>query len=408
MFTKCPTVSTPSGIQQQKSLKMSMCSAVNAPLVKHRSGVSSAVFLKSAIWPQYSVINIEFLNGADWQKAWVEKVVTEKLSPLINLQLVFNAYPAQITISFDSQGASSLIGSQSPLQRPSMYLGWTDYPDKFEWKGISYTPSANAPGTLGASSGSIQRGMHRNNGFTTGATVIHEFGHALGMLHEHQNPRGTPIEWNKEAVWNAYCGPPNNWDWQAISGNVLDSLTLDSTNGSSFDPDSIMIYQFSPQLTLNMKNGTHMNAELSTLDKQWLQKTYPTTTTSTTDTSTTSTTTDTSTTDTTGSSLYGCVNGICSASDTGTFSTIDDCYKSCGTFIYPTIQCKECGVSIDVEPICQNQLGETIVGCGTKPTLKTIQCDACVSSSYNMIWVGITTMILLFLIVSLLRNYKLK
>ena len=30
--------------------------------------------------------------------------------------------------------------------------------------------------------------------------VLHEFGHALGLIHEHQNPKGGGIEWNRDAV----------------------------------------------------------------------------------------------------------------------------------------------------------------------------------------------------------------
>jgi hypothetical protein len=39
--------------------------------------------------------------------------------------------------------------------------------------------------------------------------VIHEFGHALGLIHEHQNPSGG-IQWNKPVVCRYYEGPPNN------------------------------------------------------------------------------------------------------------------------------------------------------------------------------------------------------
>ena len=40
--------------------------------------------------------------------------------------------------------------------------------------------------------------------------VIHEFGHALGCIHEHQSP-AADIPWDKEAVYRYYMGPPNNW-----------------------------------------------------------------------------------------------------------------------------------------------------------------------------------------------------
>ena len=38
-----------------------------------------------------------------------------------------------------------------------------------------------------------------NLGFLDGGTAAHEFGHAIGLGHEHQNPAGG-IEWNEEVV----------------------------------------------------------------------------------------------------------------------------------------------------------------------------------------------------------------
>ena len=51
--------------------------------------------------------------------------------------------------------------------------------------------------------------------------VLHEFGHALGLIHEHQNPQGG-IDWNEPAVIADLSGPPNNWDEATIRHNVLD------------------------------------------------------------------------------------------------------------------------------------------------------------------------------------------
>lgn len=41
-------------------------------------------------------------------------------------------------------------------------------------------------------------------------TTIHEFGHALGMIHEHQHPLAN-IPWDKEKVYTYYGGYPNYW-----------------------------------------------------------------------------------------------------------------------------------------------------------------------------------------------------
>ena len=36
------------------------------------------------------------------------------------------------------------------------------------------------------------------------STVLHEFGHALGLMHEHQHPENT-VDWNTQAVFHEYA-----------------------------------------------------------------------------------------------------------------------------------------------------------------------------------------------------------
>src|SRR5438128_1710060 len=50
--------------------------------------------------------------------------------------------------------------------------------------------------------------------------VVHEFGHALGAIHEHQNPKGG-IEWNLPAVYAYFAGPPNHWSKEETDLNVV-------------------------------------------------------------------------------------------------------------------------------------------------------------------------------------------
>ncbi len=59
-----------------------------------------------------------------------------------------------------------------------------------------------------------------NLGFLDGGTAAHEFGHAIGLGHEHQNPAGG-IQWNEPVVLQNLAGPPNNWDEATIRHNVL-------------------------------------------------------------------------------------------------------------------------------------------------------------------------------------------
>lgn len=74
-------------------------------------------------------------------------------------------------------------------------------------------------------------------------TPVHEIGHTLGFPHEHQNPF-SGIEWDEEAVYDYFGGPPNNWTQDKTFYNVLRKLSEGEVLGSTWDPNSIMHYAF--------------------------------------------------------------------------------------------------------------------------------------------------------------------
>ena len=104
-----------------------------------------------------------------------------------------------------------------------------------------------------------------NLGFMDGGTAAHEFGHAIGLAHEHQNPAGG-IQWNEAVVIRELGGPPNFWDEAKARHNVLRKYSADQVNGTKFDPDSIMLYFFPAEWTIN-GIGTKANEVLSDFDK---------------------------------------------------------------------------------------------------------------------------------------------
>jgi hypothetical protein len=190
------------------------------------------------LWINGSTLRVRFLAGTPEQQALV-KEQAGWWTDHANLRFEFNNAPdAEIRIAFDgSDGAWSYIGTDCrsiPQNEPTMNLGFLD-----------------------------------------GGTAAHEFGHAIGLGHEHQNPEGG-IDWNREAVIQDLSGSPNFWTLDQIEHNVFGKYSRDQIRGTDFDPDSIMLYFFPDNWTLS-GHGTKANNVLSQLEKEFIasDQAYP-------------------------------------------------------------------------------------------------------------------------------------
>lgn len=103
-------------------------------------------------------------------------------------------------------------------------------------------------------------------------TTLHEFGHALGCIHEHMHPKGG-IPWNKEATYRWYQDS-QGWTRKDVDEQLFFKYSSSLLNASAYDKDSIMHYPVPKELTLNgFEVGWNMT--LSPQDKVFIGKMYP-------------------------------------------------------------------------------------------------------------------------------------
>jgi hypothetical protein len=99
-------------------------------------------------------------------------------------------------------------------------------------------------------------------------TALHEFGHALGLKHEHQNPY-VNISWDKPKVYAYYA--QYGWSQQKVDNFVINKLAFAPTQHTTFDAASIMAYAIPASLTTN-GFSIPWNSELSAIDKEFMLK----------------------------------------------------------------------------------------------------------------------------------------
>lgn len=107
-------------------------------------------------------------------------------------------------------------------------------------------------------------------------TIRHEFGHALGIQHEHQNP-SIPFQFIDEEIYD-FCRYNQKWSDERCFDNILkrleESYDSDELVCSDFDPESIMLYTIYGHQN-NKGHFVKAQNDLSRTDVQFIKKVYP-------------------------------------------------------------------------------------------------------------------------------------
>lgn len=197
---------------------------------------------KNSKWPNRE-ITIAFLGGDSTVRARIFNTacIWEKYAD-VKFQLARSVRTADITISFcPRSGTWSYIGKYCFNQIPSMNFDDL-YPD---------------------SDDRIYRYY-----------VLHEFGHALGLLHEHQSHKAK-IVWNIPKLIN-YCSkydPP--WDSLMVLDQIVWPYEERYTDATAFDPTSIMMYSYPDSLVISGYVPQDINVSISYLDSVHISSIYP-------------------------------------------------------------------------------------------------------------------------------------
>ena len=210
--------------------------------------VARAVAMKWAIWQQADtvtretgntlILKVRFLGGTAQERAHVKQVAPEW------------SKHANIRFEFVQSGASDIRVGFDPNDGHWSRLG----------KGASYIPASQKTMNLAL------RGRSKLN-----RVILHEFGHALGLKHEHQSP-ALSVQWD-ESVIIQELKQTQGWSEEKIRHNVINRLAVAQTNFSAFDRHSIMLYSIPNRWTIgNFETG--YNTTLSAMDKQFIGNLY--------------------------------------------------------------------------------------------------------------------------------------
>jgi hypothetical protein len=214
------------------------------------------------LWPAGASIKISFLGGTPEARKKVAKYASEWMEHA-DLVLDFGQRReaddcrifqpgdgSHVRISFSRPGYYSVVGTDALTVRPPL--------DTMNFQHFDIVPPPEAR----------FRGV-----------VLHEFGHMIGLSHEHQSPEAG-CDWDWRVIYDELSGPPNNWSRETIDRNMkpYSYFTNPDLRATPHDRASVMHYAFPARY---YRSGTRSacyigeNDKLSETDERAARALYP-------------------------------------------------------------------------------------------------------------------------------------
>jgi len=185
---------------------------------------SSAAFYRNSTWTPGQTIKVGFLDGTQQQQDATKAIVMKYLAPIVGLNFEWvpsaQARSADIRVSYNYSGG-----------------------------GLSCVGRGSKTCDIGGGSSLKLAPNVANSTYV----VLHEFGHAMGLSHEHQTTCNNPLDVTGLGQW------------------YQRNTAVDPNMCSPWDKDSVMNYFFTS------KNGIKVSPMqvYSPVDIEWLSKIYP-------------------------------------------------------------------------------------------------------------------------------------